>query len=64
MSGLQAARDRFFDNLLETGVIVAISSTSEWPVTSTLGLRMEEIRINCSFRRKKISCMMENGGVR
>ena len=46
-------RDGFSNDLLHTGVIASTSSTSEWLVTSVLGLRMEEIRINCNFRRKK-----------
>ena len=37
--GLQAARDGFSGDLLHTGVIVSIRSTSEWPITSVLGLR-------------------------
>ena len=45
--------DGFSDDLLHTGVIVLTSSTSEWPVTSVLGLRREEIRINYGFRTKK-----------
>ena len=61
--GLHAARDGFSDNLLHTGVIVSTSSTSEWPVTSVLGLRREETRINCGFRAEKTSCTVENGGV-
>ena len=52
-AGLQAARDGCFNDLLHTGVIVSTSSTSEWPVTSVLGLRREEIRIKCGFHRKK-----------
>ena len=51
--GLQATHDDFFDDLLHTGVIVSTSSTSEWPVTSVLGLRREETRINYGFRQKK-----------
>ena len=47
------ARDGFFVNLLHTGVIVSTSSTSKWPVTSVLGLRREETRINCGFCPKK-----------
>ena len=47
------ARDSFSGDLLQTDVIVSTSSTSEWPVTSVLGLRREETRINCGFRRKK-----------
>ena len=47
------ARDGFSDDLLHTVVIVSTSSTSEWPATSVLGLRMEETRINCGFRQKK-----------
>ena len=31
--------ESFFDDLLHTSVIVATRSTSEWPVTSVLGLR-------------------------
>ena len=61
------ACDGFFDNLLHTGVIVSTSSTFEWPITSVLGLQMEEIRIDCDFRRKKkkkTSCTMENSGFR
>ena len=40
-------------NELHTGVIVSTSSTSEWPITSVLGLRREETRINCGFLPKK-----------
>ena len=47
-----------------SGVIVSTSSSSKWPVTSVLGLRREETRINCGFFRKKTSCTMENSGVR
>ena len=47
------ASDDFSVDLLHIGVIVSTSSTSEWPVTSVLGLRREEIRINCGFHRKK-----------
>ena len=57
-------RDDFSDDLLHTGVIVSTSSTSEWPVTSVLGLRREETKINYGFRRKKTSCTVENSGVR
>ena len=70
MRGLQAALDGFSDDLLHTGVIVSTSSTSELPVTLILGLQMEEIRINCGFRRKKkkkkkkTSYTVANGGVR
>ena len=48
-----AARDGFSGDLLHTGVIVSTSSTSEWPITSVLGLRREETRINGGFRQKK-----------
>ena len=48
-----AARDGFSGDLLHTGVIVLTSSTSEWPITSVLGLQREEIMIDCGFRRKK-----------
>ena len=64
MHGLQAVHDGFSDDLLHTGVIVSTSSTSEWPVTSVLGLQREETRINYGFRWKKTSCMVANGGVR
>ena len=53
MRGLQATRDGFSSDLLHTGVVVSTSFTSEWPVTSILGLQREETRINCGFRRKK-----------
>ena len=63
--GPQATRDGFSNDLLNTGVIVSTSSISEWHVTSVLGLRREETRINCGFhRKKKISCTVANGGVR
>ena len=57
------AHDGFSGDLLHTGVIISISSTSEWPVTSVLGLRREEIRINCGFHRKKTSGTVANSGV-
>ena len=57
-------RDGFSGDLLHTGVIVSTSSTSEWLVTSVLGLRREETRINSGFRqKKKTSCTVANGGV-
>ena len=62
-AGLQAACDGCANNLLHTCVIVSTSSTSEWPGTSVLGFRREEIRIKCGFHRKKTSCTVENGGV-
>ena len=34
-------RDGFFGDLLHIGVIVSTSSTSKWPVTSVLGLRIK-----------------------
>ena len=54
----------FFGDLLNTSVIVSTSSASEWPVTSVLGLRMKETRINCGFRKekKKTSCTVANSG--
>ena len=58
------ARDSFSGDLLNTGVIVSTSSISEWPVTSVLGLRREETRINYGFCREKKSCTVANGGVR
>ena len=57
------ARDDFSDYLLHTGVIISTNSTSEWPITSVLGLQREETRINCGFHWKKTSCTVENGGV-
>ena len=57
-------RDVFFGNLLHTSVIVSTSSTSEWLVTSVLGLQREETRINCGFHRKKTSGTVANSGVR
>ena len=60
---VQVARDSFSGDLLHTGVIVSTSSTFKWPVTSVLGLRREETRINCSFHRKKTSCMVANSDV-
>ena len=57
-------RDSFFGYLLHIGVIVSKSSTSEWPVTSVLGLRREETRINYGLHRKKTSCTVANGCVR
>ena len=57
------ACESFSDDLMHTGVIVLTSSTFEWPVTSVLGLRREEIRIICGFRPKKTSCTLENGSV-
>ena len=61
---MKAARDGFSGDLLHIGLIVSTSSTSEWPVTSVLSLRMEGTRMNCDFRRKKTSCTVANGGVR
>ena len=58
------ARDSFFGYLLHIGVIVLTSSTSKWPVTLVLGLRMEETRINYGLHRKKTSCTVANGCVR
>ena len=57
------AHDGFSGDLLHIGVIVLTSSTSEWPVTSVLGLRREETRINCGFCLKKTICTIANGGV-
>ena len=45
--------DSLSGDLLHTGVIVLTSSTSERLVTSVLGLRREETRINYGFCRKK-----------
>ena len=65
MRRLQVMRDDFSGNLLNTDVIISTSSTYEWPVTSVLGLRREQTRINCGFhpKKKKKSCTVANGGV-
>ena len=47
------ARDSCSDDLLHTGVIISTSSTSEWHVTSVLGLRRVEIGSTVVFVGKR-----------
>ena len=53
MREVQEVCDDFSGDLLHTGVVISTSSTSEWLVTSVLGLRRKETRINYGFARKK-----------
>ena len=46
-----------------TKMVAMHRRTIKRPVTSVLGLRTKETRINWGFRKKKTSCTLANSGV-